>query len=388
MLKNTIIYVNYSPYENAGKILDYLLENFDYVFLYSLKFHDMKNKGRGNLLSIYKKGVLKEEYSLFQLPVPQSLLFITLPIRSIITMVQIIFYSFFLRRRYGNIDVFFSVNAFTSWIGMLLKKVRIVTKTVFWVWDYYPPIHESRVITLARRIYWYFDKWATISSDKVVFVNNKLLNLRKNIGIFSQQSNHLIIPLGTEVFNVSLKDKKQVIFGFIGVIKKSMGLNGVLDNAEQIINYFPKARFDIIGSGPDEEYFKKKAKKLPLPVTFHGYLEEDAFNNVLRQCSIGIALYQPDPGNVSNFGDAGKVKRYLSLGIPVIITDIFEFSKEVEKNKAGIIVRYGITNDLIGAIRLIMSQYKSYQKNALNLGKRFYYRKIYPEMFKFGKAKL
>lgn len=387
MIKNTIIYVNYSPYENAGKILDYLLENFNYVFLYSLKFHDMKKKGRGNLLSIYQKGVLKEEYLLFQLPVPQSLLFITLPIRSMITMIQIIFYSFFLRHRYGNIDVFFSVNAFTSWVGILLKKARIVTKTVFWVWDYYPPIHESRVIILARKIYWYFDKWATTSSDKVVFVNNKLLNLRKNIGIFSKKSNHLVIPLGTEVFNVSLKDKKQVNFGFIGVIKKSMGLNGVFDNAEQIIRYFPKARFNIVGSGPDEEYFKEKAKKAPLPATFHGYLEEEGFNNVLKKCSIGIALYQPDPGNASNFGDAGKVKRYLSLGMPVIITDVFEFSKKVEKSKAGIIVRYGNIEDFIKAVRKIMSSYKNYQKNALNLSRRFYYRKLYHEMFKFDNTR-
>ena len=41
---NSIIYVNYSPYENSGKILDYLLENFKYVFLFTLGFHNIKKK--------------------------------------------------------------------------------------------------------------------------------------------------------------------------------------------------------------------------------------------------------------------------------------------------------------------------------------------------------
>lgn len=382
----SIIYVNYSPYENAGKIFDYLLESFDSVFLFSLGFHYLRKKKKHNQLLVYRKGILQSRYPLFQLPVPELLLFITLPIRSIMTLIQIISFSCFLKYKYGNIDIFFSVNAFTSWIGIVLQKLKIVSKTIFWVWDYYPPIHESKVITLARKIYWYFDKWATTASDKVLFVNNRLISLRKQSGIVSKKSDDSVIPLGTEIFNISLIEKRSVVFGFIGVIKKSMGLGGVFSHAEQIIKYFPKAKFHIIGSGPDEEYFKKEAKALPLSVTFHGYLEEEAFNNVLKKCSIGVALYQPDPGNVSNFGDAGKVKRYLSLGIPVIITDVFEFSKEVQKNKAGIIVRYGNSKDLIEATKKIMSNYKTYQKNAFNLGEKYFYKKLYPRMFKFDSS--
>lgn len=383
----SIIYVNYAPYENSGKIFDFLLENFNHVFLFSLVFHNIK-KGKYNKLSIFYKGKLKKEYSLFQLSVPQRLLFITLPLRSLINLFQIVFHSYNLKKKFGMIDTFFSVNAFTSCIGILLKKLGIVSKTIFWVWDYYPPVHESKIIMLARKIYWYFDRWATLSSDRVIFVNQRLLNLRRSIGIILKKSNYSLIPLGTDIFNISVKKRKKVIFGFIGVVKKSMGLGTVFDNANEIVENFPGARFEVIGSGPDEEYFKQKAKSTTLPTNFHGYLEGETFNDILKKCTIGIALYQPGPGNVSNFGDAGKVKRYLSLGIPVITTDIFEFSKEIEKNKAGIIVRYGKPKDLIGAVKKIMSSYKTYQKSALNLGKRFYYRKIYPEMFKFDNTKV
>lgn len=384
----SIIYVNYSPYENSGKILDYLLENFENVFLFSLGFHNIKKGGRYNKLIIFNQGKFKKEYSFFQLPVPQPLIFVTLPIRSLINLFQILFYSYNLRKEFGTIDIFFSVNAFTSSIGIILKKFGVVSKTVFWVWDFYPPVHKSKIITLVRKIYWYFDKWATISSDKVILVNRRLLDLRKSIGIVPKKKELPIISLGTDNFRVRLKEGNNVILGFIGVIKESMGLGTIFDNADEIVKNFPGARFEIIGSGPDEGYLKQKAKNTTLPTTFHGYLKGEMFNKVLKKCTIGIAPYQPDPSNVSQFGDAGKVKRYISLGLPVMMTNVSEFSKEVRMSKAGVIIRYGNSKDLIGGIRKIMGNYNTYQKNALNLGRKFYYKKNYREMFELIHPKL
>lgn len=379
----SIIYVNYFPYENSGKILDFLLENFENVFLFSLGFHNIKQTEKFNKLIIFHNGEFKKEYSLFQLSVPQTLLFITLPLRSSINLLQIILYSYKLKKKFGKIDTFFSVNAFTSSIGIILKKFGMVSKTVFWVWDFYPPIHRDKVIALVRKIYWYFDKWATISSDKVIVVNHRLLDLRKNMGIVSRKKSLSIISLGTDNFKVKLKERKNVVLGFIGVIKENMGLGTIFDNANEIVKNFPGARFEVIGSGPEERYFKQKAKDTVLPTTFHGYLKEEIFNRVLKTCTIGIAPYQSDPSNVSQFGDAGKVKRYISLGLPVMMTDISEFSKEVRDSKAGVIIRYGNSKDLIDGIRKIMRDYKTYQKNALKLGRKFYYKKNYRGMFEF-----
>ncbi|MBU1032021.1 glycosyltransferase [Patescibacteria group bacterium] len=379
----SIIYVNYSPYENSGKILDYLLENSDLCFLFSLGFHNLKEKKKYNKLSIFSNGKLSKEFSLFQLPSSQKLLFISLPVRSFITFIQILIYTYWLKGKYGKIDTYFTVNAFTAWAGNIMKRFGLVSKTIFWVWDFYPPIHDDKIIMLMRQIYWQFDKISS-HSDRVVFVNQRLLDLRKDIGIIPKNVNYPIIPIGTDKFsNLNLKDKKNMILGFIGVVKRSTGLDIVFNNANQIIKDFPNARFEVIGSGPDIEYFKSRAKNSVIPTTFHGYLEGESFNQVLGECSIGIAPYLPDPSNVSHYGDAGKVKRYLSLGLPVIITDIFEFAKEIDKNKAGEIIKYDNPKELIKAIGKVMLNYKQYQKNALKLGGKLYYKKIYPEMFKF-----
>lgn len=387
MVKNkSIIYVNYSPYENSGKILDYLLENFENVFLFSLEFHDIGKKAKYNKLFVYVNKKVIQEYSLVRFPSTKRFLFIVLPLISIVNLIQIIFYIIFLNMKYGKISFYFTVNGFTAWIGSIAKKFKLVDKTIFWVWDYYPPQHEDKAIMVMRKIYLFFDK-VSLRSDKVVFINNKILELRKKTGILPKDKKFLVIPIGTDSFiDLHRQTSKDVVMGFIGVVKKSQGLGEIFNNAESILKNYPNARFEVVGSGPDLDYFKSAAKKSSLPTVFHGYLEGETFNEVLKNCSIGVATYIPDPSNVSHFGDPGKVKRYLSLGLPVIITDIFEFAKEVENNKAGVIIHHGKAGEVTRAIKEIMTDYNSFSKNALALAKKYSYKKIYPAMFDFTQS--
>lgn len=377
----SIIYVNYSPYENSGKILDYILENFENVFIFSLGFYNLKNKKNYNNLSIYKERKLQKTYSLFQLPIPSKYVFLFIPIRSIITFVEIILYSVWLKIKYRKIDVYFTVNAFTAWIGTILKRVRIIGKTIFWVWDYYPPRHKNPIVTIMRWIYWQFDKVSS-HSDRVAFVNKRILISRKKLGIIPKNKDYPIVPIGTD--KIFIRERKvnssKVKFGFIGVVKESQGLGIVFDSAEKIMREFPKASYEIVGSGPDEKMFKSLAKKSSIKTKFYGYLEGELFNKILKSCHIGIATYTPSESNVSAYGDPGKVKRYLTLGIPVIATDIFEFSSTIEKEKAGVVIKYD-PKSFANAVKKITANYPFYRKNAYALGKKFYYRKLYPKLF-------
>ena|SRR3989344_97918 len=376
----SIIYVNYSPYENSGKILDFLLENFEQIFLFSLGFYGLGNKKKYNRLLIFINGKLIEKKPLGQIPIPQGLFFLLLPLRSLIILIQILVYSLWLKRKYGRIDYYFTVNAFTAWIGTILKKIGLVNKTIFWVWDYYPPYHDNKIIVLMRQIYWYFDKVSS-HSDYVAYVNQKLIDLRKDTGVLSRNASFQIVPIGTEKFNIKPRVKKDVVFGFIGVLKRSHGLDIIFDNEKLIGKYLPNARLEVIGSGPDEMHFRQRAKNSPILTKFYGFLEDKKINEVLKKCSIGIAAYVPDKSNVSYYGDPGKVKRYLSLGLPVIVTKVVGFSKEIDNSKAGVAIEYDNSENLIDAIKKIMSDYPTYQKNALSLSRKYYYKVIYKKMF-------
>lgn len=383
--RKSIIYVNYSPYENSGKILDFILNNFDNVFLFSVGFHNLKNKKSYNKLIIYKNGKVKREYLLFYIPIIQKFVFLLLPIRSIILFVEIFIYSMYLKRKYKKIDAYFTVNAFTAWIGNVMKGFGIVDKTVFWVWDYYPPIHENKIIMFMRYIYWQFDKISSYS-DNVAFVNKRLLELRKNLGIYNSDTEYPIIPIGTDKIKIKISNKKKnngkLFFGFIGVLKKSQGLEIIFNNAAALKKEFGDIQYEIVGSGPDEDYLKERAAKSGIVTTFYGYLEEDFLNEVLGRCAIGVAAYKPEASNVSQYGDPGKIKLYLSLGIPVITTNILEFAKEIDKSKAGLIVNYNNKKELVAAVKKIMAKHSEYSRNAYLLSQKYYYKKIYPQMFK------
>ena len=381
----TIIYVNYSPYENSGKILDYLLENFKNVSLFSLSFHNLANKKDYNRLSIYRDGELQKTYSLFQLPNFSKFVFLLIPLRSLITFFEIILYSIWLAKKFKRVDMYFTVNAFTAWIGGILKTMGVVHKTIFWVWDYYPPIHENKFIMLMRYIYWQFDKISS-HSDVVAFVNQRLLKLRRDIGIYDKNSKYPIVPIGADKipFSMDKKSRAGLVFGFIGVLKKSQGVDLIFDNATALVKEFGHIQYEIVGSGPDEGYLKKRAKKSRIKTKFYGYLEGDSYNDVLRKCTIGIATYTPEASNVSQYGDPGKVKRYLSLGIPIITTNVIEFAEEIEKSGAGVIVEYGDQKGLIEAIKKIKGKHDEYRKNAYKLAQKFYYKKVYPRMFTFS----
>lgn len=380
--KKTIIYVNYSPYENSGKILDYLLDNFENVCLFSLGFHNLNDERVFNQLIIYKNGKEKKKLYLFQFPISTKFVHAFIPFRSVMTFFEIIAYSFWLKRKFKKINIYFTVNAFTAWIGRILKGAGIVDKTIFWVWDYYPPIHENKFVMFMRYIYWQFDKISS-HSDVVTFVNNRLLTLRKDIGIYDEKARYPIVPIGTDKLVIPKKKSiKPLRFGFIGVLKKTQGVGIVFKNADALLKEFGEISYEIIGSGPDENLFKKMAKKSKISVKFYGYLSGESFNEVLSKSLIGIATYTPEPGNVSQYGDPGKIKRYLSLGIPVITTNLVEISEEIDRSKAGVVIDYNNSQDLIDGVRKILNNYSAYSKNAYRLSKKYYYRKIYPEMFR------
>lgn len=380
MKKQSIVYVNYSPYENSGNMLDFLLENFEYVFMFSVGFHDLGINSQKNKLQVYAKETLVEEKFFYHMPVPKSLVFLLLPLRSIINFFQILSAISYSIKKFKKIDYYLSVNAYTACIGMILKKLRLVTITVFWVWDYYPLNYPNPVVFLMRWIYWQLDKLATFS-DQVAYLNNRLIKVRRDAGLVLPNIKPLIVPIATDYCYGLQRKPLPIRLGFLGVLKRSQGLDLLFDNASDIINKFPSINIEIVGSGPDEQYIRTRAKMSPIPCHFYGWLPEAQANEILSKCTIGIAPYLPEESSVAYYGDPGKIKNYLSVCLPIITTNVFDFSEELETSQAGIIIDYNNPQSLIKAIGEITNNYKKYIQNVMILSKRFYYKNIYVKMF-------
>lgn len=374
----SIIYVNFAPYENAGRILDFLLENFSLVILFSFDFHKLKNY-RSNRIKIFRDGEIIQEIKLFKLPTPEIILFITLPFIAFLIALQTMWYVIKFKRTYGKFHIYLTVNAFTAWIGNFLRSLKIVDKTIFWVWDYYPPGYPDWRIKIARWAYWKFDKISTKSSNYVIFLNNRLEMLRKNIGVLPKNKMYPIVPIGTNPRNPVLSQSK--IIGHIGVLKLSQGLDLLFNNLQKLSENIPGLKIEIIGSGPDEKYFRSYTKKSP-NIKFYGFVEEEnEVDKIIKSWSIGIATYLPDASNAAYWTDPSKIKAYISQGVPVITTSITPFSSEISRSKAGIIIDYPDSQKFIEAVSKIFGEQKIFKKRAYQLAKKYYYRKIYQKLF-------
>lgn len=375
----SIIYVNFAPYENAGRILDFITNNFTTVILFSFDFHKLKNY-HSNQVKIFRNGKIVREIRLFKLPTPEFLLFPTVPLIALLIALQTIWYALSFRRKYGKFHVYLTVNAFTAWIGNILRNFGIVDKSIFWVWDYYPPNDPHWKIRIIRWIYWKFDKISTKSSNIVIFLNKRLENLRREIEILPKHNSYPIIPIGTNP--KKLFYKKKGIIGHIGVLKRSQGLDILFDNLGELSKTIPNLKVEILGSGPDEQYFKQRAKNFS-NVKFHGFIErEDKLDKIVEKWGIGLATYIPEKSSAAYWTDPSKIKLYISQGVPVITTNITNLADEIRKCKAGIVIDYYDTKGFIEAVLKIFNNQEKFIKEAYNLSKIYSYRKIYPKLFR------
>lgn len=382
MKNKSIIYVNFSPYDNAGRILDFLVENFQVVIHFSFDHLRLKNNRKTNLLTIYQGGKKKKVIKLISFFTPQPLLFPSLPLVALLIITQTFWHTFKLKKKFGKFDIHFTVNAFPAWLGNLLRQFKLVKKTIYWVWDYYPPGYPDWRIRLARRIYWQFDKSALIKTDQLTFPSLRLLQLRKKLGFLPRYGRYLLSPIGTSVKRKKRKVKKKLIIGHLGMLKWEQGLDLLFDNLETLKKQFPCLRIEIIGSGPEENRFRAKTKKFGKIVKFYGFVKSDEkVNQVIQRWTIGWATYVPEKSNQSYWGDPSKIKTYLSQSVPVILTNVPFFAKEIIKEKAGVIINYHRPEELTTAIAEIIKNQKKYSQNAFKLAKRYDYKKLYHRIF-------
>lgn len=373
--KQSIVYVNFAPYDNAGRILDYLVKNFSVVLHFSYDHLRLK-KGRRSKLTLYKNGKIVFTKNLIWLRTHPALLFLSLPFVAATIMLQTIWYTFVYQKKIGKFDCFLSVSAFTAWAGNILRSIGLINKTIYWVWDYFPPNHPDIRLRMARWAYWKFDKSSRLFSNKVIFLNKHLGSARK------ENKKQLIIPIGTNPKKNYIATNKEIILGHLGMLKRTQGLDVLFDNLTSLRKIFPKIKVEIIGSGPEENYFRSRAKQFANTVKFYGYVEkDDDMDKIISKWSIGIATYVPLKWSEHYWTDPSKIKAYLNQGLPVITTNVPEFAQEIENCKAGIVINYYKNQEFIEAIKTIVEERKDFNKNALRLAKKYNYRSLYPKIF-------
>jgi glycosyltransferase involved in cell wall biosynthesis len=306
--------------------------------------------GKGNIKSektSFKKGKLLNNTQLFSFPTLNNkpLYFLLLPLDYLNYIFQALYRLW--PRNSGKNRIFIGINYYCTLCGIILKKIGRVDFVIYRVMDFFP-IPKSGPYRILNRIFHLIDKYCLNNSDSIWFTTEGHIEGREKYGYFDRNKyNYHIIPLGinqSKVFMLPLKERSKFSLVYCGVISKYHQVDLILKSIKKIKNKFPKVILNIIGTGPDEEYFKGLSRRLKIDtnVKFHGYIKEgEDFNYLMANNSLGFALYK-DEEDFMKYTEPAKAKYYLSFGVPVIISDVPKIAKEFQTKEVGFIVENNV----------------------------------------------
>jgi glycosyltransferase involved in cell wall biosynthesis len=353
----------YASLQFSGNIEEYFARHSNKLVVF-LVMPRLKNKK--NLIRIYEKGKLmkEENVSLSQNIFLYYLLWF-------IRYIQILAKHF--KRDESVIAIsFHPISLFCMNVQKMFRNIQFV----YWIGDYFPPS------TLGIRIYeaikkYYHDRiaYTCYLGDGInTILNKKVLDT----------SRHKTIMWGVKPKKLDRKpSSKSFRILFVGVVKESQGLEYIFD----FLKNHKECYLNIIGIC-DDILFKKYTKiiknyNIEKQIYFPNKFFSDSDVDVIsKKCHVGIAMYDTDPQNPTYYTDPGKVKAYIEMGLPVIMSDVSAVSPYIKKFKAGEVITQD-KNAIQNAITKIKNNYYAYEIGVKKFCEYFYFESYYEQKFKF-----
>ena len=260
---------------------------------------------------------------------------------------------------------------FMSWMKIFCR-----LSYLYWIGDYFPD--KSLVIRAFERVKRFYH-------DRIPFTYylSDAINRKLNCGRLREAPAHRTLMWGMRRFVMSSDGEaraasKQLIF--VGLVRNGQGIESLLDFLATNSD-FTLAIVGVAANGYELEVQRMVAERglaerVYFPNRFHS---QDELLEIASRSFAGLALYSLDEDNFTHYADPGKVKAYLEMNLPVIMTRISEVVPFVERFHAGEVIS---SMDEIGAAaKKISEDYKSYEEGVLRFNDHFEYTRLYAETF-------
>jgi len=240
-------------------------------------------------------------------------------------------------------DLFVGSGNLNALAGLLLRKLGLVKKVIFYCIDYVPNRFGN---VFLNNLYHRVDEICAEKCNSTWNLSQRMIEGRE-ARWKKRFPNQQVVPHGADTGRdikslISLNDFHKYEIVYLGTLLKKQGIQLVIRTLGKIINKFPKTRFLIIGSGEYKNNLEILTKKLGLEkyVTFTGYLDDNKTKQKIAKAHVAVAPYNREEDIFTYYADPGKVKYYLSLGVPLIITNVPLVAKEIAKEKCGLVINY------------------------------------------------
>lgn len=244
-------------------------------------------------------------------------------------------------------DLCFAEGPWAGTVAQQLQKERIVRFFVYEDLDYFEGFIQNSLLNLKRLEMRRLEEISLTHADLVVCVGHELMRLRQ-----SQTKKPIIVvsngvdyPLFSSVLSVRNQEKAEERWEMVytGSIEEWAGLQLIIAALPQLIPRIPEIHLSIVGNGRYLSKLQQEVEAVGLTerVTFWGKQSYQELPRYLKNASIGMATFVPDP--LTHYAFPLKILEYMACGLPVIATQIGETAAILEQSKGGIAVPYDET---------------------------------------------
>lgn len=283
----------------------------------------------------------------------------------------------------GKWDLYVGCNNLNALSGVLLKKLGVVKKTVYYVVDYNPDRFSNNML---NKIYHKIELYCAQNCDETWNLSPRMIEARQDKWKM-QLENQKVVPMGAwldRIEEVSYEDCLEHTAVFMGHVLEKQGVQLVIKGIPKIVKEIPNFKLRVIGLGPYLENLKGLTSQLKVEahVDFLGFVEDVKRDQLIGESALAIALYNPESAAFTYFADPGKVRNYLGAGVPVLITDVPLVSQEIKENNAGLVVEYDINSisEAITETLTDLEKVRVLRENALSLGRKYDWNQIYGKL--------
>ncbi len=331
--RKVIIAAHYLVYGAPQALKDYLMVNkIKKLFFIA---HPLSNDGSFSYIEKIVKGNIAEKNEIikrYKSSILNYFFEIYLTLRAIIKSKE-------------KFDLFVGVDSLNTFAGLLLRKIRYVKKVIFYTIDYVPERFNNKIL---NSIYHRLDKFCVKNADETWNVSPRIAEGRERIKGLKQcvYNKQKVVPIGVwfdKAKRLPFYQIKKCQLLFIGHLLEKQGVQLVLDAIPEIIKSIPDFHFLIIGGGKYEKNLVDKVEKLGIKkyITFTGWIKaRNVLDKMMTDSAIAVAMYDRQIDTFTYYADPTKLKDYLSVGLPILLTDVSYNAREIEENRCGKIINY------------------------------------------------
>lgn len=288
-----------------------------------------------------------------------------------------IYTIFWILKTGQTFDLYFGINNMNALSGLLFKKIGRVKKVVYYTIDLYPQRFPNKIINW---IYHKVDKICVRYCDEIWNVSPFLAEYRQRKGMKGENySRQFTVPIGIwfdEMKRVPFEKVKKEKIVYVGHLKNFYGVDLIIRALPSIIKKISNIKLEIVGGGEQLDELKKLINELSIKenVKFYGWKEKKEAERIIADGALGLAPFNTliIDEKVKN-ADPAKIKDYLALGIPVIMTNASLNAKSIDKTKCGIVINYNEESLTKAVVKLLTNENmrKKYRENAIEYVKQF-----------------